>query len=800
MHGEKGPEDITRIDAEKDLGIWLSPNMSFSRHLEKSAQKSFAVLRMILPTFSRVTRTDLQILYGAYVRPLLEFANPVVYSGRTKDVILIERVQLVATKMVAGLKFVDYETRLAVLDLFLLEYRRLRGDLILTYALFEQGLTGRFFTVDPANTRRGHDKKILSTERTPSLIKFSSRFGRTKDVILIERVQLVATKMVAGLKFVDYETRLAVLDLFLLEYRRLRGDLILTYALFEQGLTGRLNLLFHGLRPDDHLKCVIYVTLVLCARKLGLVSQIIYDPKKVTAWLAKCQCSVEERQNVWRILYETHSELGETRRATEALVYLLSTFTEATAAQARQDAIKCIISVIQDPSLLAHDQLHTLKPIQFLEGEPVHDVSLSDYCPILQFFKIFVSGNLATFKTFLKSHPDFLSQNGLDEDACLHKLRLLTLMQLSENQMELSYDAAAKELELPLGELEPFIIEAVRQRSVACKLDQVNRRILITGAFPRTFGRPQWAGLRDTLIQWHTGLGKWDVDINPSSSTKVQRALSLLRRNKALCSFQMRWRVRHGLPNDSKISAEGMECLDDDSHIQMGCKIIVREPRLSIPATLSKHSFDVDELIGPSPPTHGGEQQLSWPPAGTRLEPTVRCTPQRILNLSEKIAFREKLLNPNYVDDIVLFDAYLSAKNTSNRISEGVPCLGDNVDYAGDSVELKQDLPVTKLSTTNEPLHRMCFALFFSTWTPQNEVGKKINDSQDLESKSVIRNVSLNNRSRTGISHWDYQRTYLPIHAKIVFNSQHHYFRNNNVKVTGFIKSGGGEPNLWFAY
>ncbi|OON15959.1 hypothetical protein X801_08232 [Opisthorchis viverrini] len=119
--------------------------------------------------------------------------------------------------------------------------------------------------------------------------------------------------------------------------------------------------------------------------------------------------------------------------------------SEATAAQARQDAIKCIISVIQDPSLLAHDQLHTLKPIQFLEGEPVHD--------------IFVSGNLSTFKTFLNSHPDFLIQNGLDENACLHKLRLLTLMQLSENQIELSYDAAARELELPLDELEPFIIE-----------------------------------------------------------------------------------------------------------------------------------------------------------------------------------------------------------------------------------------------------------------------------------------------------------------------------------------------------
>ncbi|GAA49213.1 hypothetical protein CLF_102691 [Clonorchis sinensis] len=103
-----------------------------------------------------------RIPYGAHVRPLLEYANPVVYSGRTKDVILIERVQRAAKKMVAGLKSMDYETRLVVLDLFPLEYRRLRGDLILTYALFEQGLANKFFTVDPANTRRGNGDLILT--------------------------------------------------------------------------------------------------------------------------------------------------------------------------------------------------------------------------------------------------------------------------------------------------------------------------------------------------------------------------------------------------------------------------------------------------------------------------------------------------------------------------------------------------------------------------------------------------------------------------------------------------------------
>ncbi|GAA55869.1 Arf-GAP with dual PH domain-containing protein 1 [Clonorchis sinensis] len=189
MHGEKGPEHITRIDAKKDLGIWLSPNLSFSLHLEKSAQKAFAVLRMIRRTFSRITRTDFQILYGAYVRPLLEYANPVVYSGRTKDVILIEPVQRAATKMVARLKSMVYETRLAVLDLFPLEYRRLRGDLILTYALFEQGLANRFFTVDPANTRRGHGLPCGMTARKRNISVPHQRLGGDIRTIVPDKIK-----------------------------------------------------------------------------------------------------------------------------------------------------------------------------------------------------------------------------------------------------------------------------------------------------------------------------------------------------------------------------------------------------------------------------------------------------------------------------------------------------------------------------------------------------------------------------------------------------------------------------------
>ncbi|KER33585.1 hypothetical protein T265_00483 [Opisthorchis viverrini] len=87
---EMQPKRFNKIQYHLAIARPVSSNLSSSFHYEKLAQKAFAALQMIRRTFSR----------------------------RTKDVTLVERVQRAATKVVAGLKSVDYRTRLAVLDLF----------------------------------------------------------------------------------------------------------------------------------------------------------------------------------------------------------------------------------------------------------------------------------------------------------------------------------------------------------------------------------------------------------------------------------------------------------------------------------------------------------------------------------------------------------------------------------------------------------------------------------------------------------------------------------------------------------
>ena len=105
-----------------------------------ASQRAMAVLRSVRRAFVRFEIETFSIIYTSYIRPHLEYSiqawSPYYYA---KDILLLEKVQRRATKLVWRLKELSCEERLERLKLFSLEERRLRGDLIQTFKL----LTGK---------------------------------------------------------------------------------------------------------------------------------------------------------------------------------------------------------------------------------------------------------------------------------------------------------------------------------------------------------------------------------------------------------------------------------------------------------------------------------------------------------------------------------------------------------------------------------------------------------------------------------------------------------------------------------
>ena len=91
------------------------------------------VLRSVKRAFIHFDRETFNIVYNTYIRPHLEYCVQAWSPYDAKDILMLEKVQRRATKLVIGLKEFIYEERLTQLKLYRLEELRLQGDLIETF-------------------------------------------------------------------------------------------------------------------------------------------------------------------------------------------------------------------------------------------------------------------------------------------------------------------------------------------------------------------------------------------------------------------------------------------------------------------------------------------------------------------------------------------------------------------------------------------------------------------------------------------------------------------------------------------
>ena len=123
-----------------------------------------------------MTKFSLLQLYKALVRPHLEYCNSAWAPQLVQDINLLENVQHRATKLLQDIRHLPYESRLEVLGLPSLTYRRFRGDLILIYKAFHipnSPIRNLFVVCSQPYGTRGHQFKLAKPSCHLNIRKYS---------------------------------------------------------------------------------------------------------------------------------------------------------------------------------------------------------------------------------------------------------------------------------------------------------------------------------------------------------------------------------------------------------------------------------------------------------------------------------------------------------------------------------------------------------------------------------------------------------------------------------------------------
>ena len=156
--------ELDHVFEEKDLGLIVDSELSFSEHISTKVRTANAMVGLIRRSFSYLSGKSFKKLYTAHVRPHLEYAQAAWAPISKKLINMLENVQIRATKLVDGFGNLEYSKRLRRLDLPTLVYRRQRGDMIELYKHFtkydKETISSSFRPKSRTSARLNHDLQL----------------------------------------------------------------------------------------------------------------------------------------------------------------------------------------------------------------------------------------------------------------------------------------------------------------------------------------------------------------------------------------------------------------------------------------------------------------------------------------------------------------------------------------------------------------------------------------------------------------------------------------------------------------
>jgi len=256
-----------------------------------------------------------------------------------------------------------------------------------------------------------------------------------------------------------------------------------------------LRLLFFSLSESSPMRYHVYYNMIEVAGKIGEMNNVFTNAQNLKKTFANYPPSAEQLQKLYRLLHHSLMNSQMSDDAYKVMLEMLATYTKENASQAREDAQRCIVASLADPNIYLLDHLLPLKPVKFLEGNPIHDL-----------LTIAVYDGLSEYMKFYQDHKEYLQKQGLDHTSLMKKMRILTLISIADKSPEVHFSQIEKELKLEPNQVELFIIDALKTKLMTARIDQSAKKLLINSVVKRALSRNHWIQIRDMLTTWRANI------------------------------------------------------------------------------------------------------------------------------------------------------------------------------------------------------------------------------------------------------------------------------------------------------
>jgi len=260
-----------------------------------------------------------------------------------------------------------------------------------------------------------------------------------------------------------------------------------------------LMCLYNVFTPQFAPRYPIFKKILTFAFENKLYDQLHPYLAQLEEWKRDWDLPREEESALYFMIQIQLRSLGRQEKAYQFLQKYLRLYEQAAAKElsskeCEEGALLAIKDACALPKVFEVDSIMSLAAVKSLA--PKHR-------KLMELMDIFLKeGNPQKLAQFRTANPKVFADYGIDYDALLEKIRLLSLASLAKDKQEIFLADAAAQLGESVEEIEKWVVKAIAEGVIEGRVDQLAKSVKVKSTLFRTFGQNEWANLERQVRHW----------------------------------------------------------------------------------------------------------------------------------------------------------------------------------------------------------------------------------------------------------------------------------------------------------